>query len=161
MTISMTFVNDATKQPADYIDRVDLNSFTLTVSSDSATPVDVTTLRIRFPVKIFTVDIVKTISVTSPGWNSAPAGPHLTLTPTQKITLSSSTPIVVGFSGVKTDNPAATTDEVQLNVASQAPTTKIFSMRYPAAARDLSQQLLRDLSPKDVYRRPTTPLKTS
>ena len=55
MTIAFTFLNDATGQPAAYSDRTDLNVFTLTVTTDSVAPVAVASIRLDFPLRIFTL----------------------------------------------------------------------------------------------------------
>lgn len=157
MTTVFTFLNDANQQPAVYNDRPDLNAFTMTITTDSSTPIAVPTLRIGFPTRIFTLDQIAKITITSPGWGApVVAGPYLTFTPTTAVTLVAGTPLVVKLSGVSSTNPAATTDTVQIFVGSQAPTAKLFLMRYPAAAGDLTRTVEVQFLPATVYRTPST-----
>ena len=158
MTIAATFLNDATKQPAVYFDRPDLNKFTLQITTDSATPIPVADVRIRFPTKIFALPDVAKVTVTSQGWQAAAAkGFFVTLTPSagQSPSVSSSQPLVIALSGVATANNAATNDVVQAYAGGAAPTSKIFLMRYPAQAGDLTTALIPEFLPKVVYRTPS------
>jgi hypothetical protein len=155
MSISIQFVNDATRQPAVYLDRTDLDRFTLTITTDSAAPVPVPSVRIRFPVKIFAVGQAARVTVTPPGWGPpVAAGPFLTLTPTAPLSVSSAAPVVIGLAHVVATATAATNDDVQVFVGSEAPTAKIFLMRYPAEG-DLTRVLKPEIAPGVVYRTPS------
>jgi hypothetical protein len=156
MTIVATFLNDATSQPAVYFDRTDLNAFTLRITSDSATPIAVQPVRVRFPPKIFAIAQVAKITVTSPGWQPAAAnGPMLTLTPSAGLSLSSSQPLVIALAGVSSTNNAATNDSVQVFAGGAAPLCQLFLMRYPAEAGDLTTALIPRFLPDVVYRTPS------
>jgi hypothetical protein len=155
MTIAAAFLNDATSQPAVYFDRPDLSAFTLQITTDSQTPIAVASVRIRFPTKIFTVDQVKKVTVTSPDWQPAAAGPYVTLTPSASRSLSASAPLVIALAGVSSTNTAATNDAVQVFAGGEAPSTQIFLMRYPAAAGDLTTAVLPEILPNVIYRTPS------
>lgn len=157
MTIAISLLNNATGKPAVYFDRPDLSAFTLTVTTDSDAPVSVPSLRIRFPVKIIPLDQVKKIAVASTGWGpAAAAGPFVTLTPTSPATIAKANPLVIALSGIASTNNAATNDDVQVFVGGEAPAAKLFLMRYPAEAGDLTKALQAQFLPAEVYRTPTT-----
>lgn len=157
MTITCTLLNDDNGQPAVYSDRPDLNAFTLTLTTDSETAIAIPTLRIGFPLHIFTLDQIAKIAVTSAGWNAPTVGgPFITLTPTAAQSLVRGAPLVVKLSGVSSTNPAATTDVVQVFAGSEAPTTKIFLMFFPAGAGDLTRMVHVEFQPATVYRTPST-----
>lgn len=155
MTIAFTFTNDANGQPAVYNDRPDLDAFTLTVTSDSATPVALPSLRLGFPMRIFTVAQVAKVAPISAEWHVTAAGAFITLTPAKPLSLVKGTPLVVKLTGVCSTNPAATTDVVQLFASSDAPTAKLFLMRYPSGAGDLTTTLSVAFDPATVYRTPS------
>jgi len=155
MTIAFTFLNDATGQPAAYSDRTDLNVFTLTVTTDSVAPVAVASIRLDFPLRIFTLDEIAAFTTPTPGWGApAVAGPFLTLTPTAALQLSKDAPVTLKITGVSSANGASTTDVVQLFLGAEAPTAKLFLMKYPAAAGDLKAAVRVDFLPATVYRTP-------
>lgn len=155
MTIAISFLNDATGKAAVYFDRTDLNAFTLKVTTDG-TAAAVASLRIHFPTTIFDIAQVKTMGVATAGWTAAAAGPYLTLTAPAGTTLSSAAPLTVALTGVSSAKTAATNDDLQVFVGSDAPTTKIFLMRYPAEAGDLTTVLAAAFVPATVYRTPST-----
>jgi len=157
MTISFTLLNVDNGQPAVYSDRPDLNAFTLTVTTDSSTPIAIPSLRLGFPLHIFTLDQIAKIAVTSAGWNAPTVGgPFITLTPATTQSLVKGAPLVVKLSGISSTNPASTTDNVQLFAGSEAPTAKIFLMLYPAGAGDLTRTVHVEFEPATVYRTPST-----
>lgn len=152
MTMSISLLNDADGQPALYFDRPDLNAFTVTISTDGDTAIALPSVRIRFPTKIVSVDQVAKITATTAGWAAATAGPSLGLTPPAGVTLTKTQPVVIGLSGVSSTSTAATNDDVQVFAGSEAPTTKIFLMRYPASAGDLTKVMLPKILPEEIYR---------
>ncbi|HWF76151.1 MAG TPA: hypothetical protein VN694_03150 [Caulobacteraceae bacterium] len=155
MTIVFTLLNDDNNQPAVYSDRPDLNAFTLTVTTDSTTPIAIPQLRLGFPLTIFTLDQIAKITVTSAGWNPPTVGgPFVTLTPTTAQSLVKGTPLVVKLGGISSTNPASTTDVVQLFAGSEAPSVKFFLMQYPSGAGDLTKMVDVKFEPATVYRTP-------
>ena len=155
MTIVFTLLNDDNNQPAVYSDRPDLNAFTLTVTTDSTTPIAIPSLRLGFPLTIFTLDQIAKVAVTSADWNPPTVGgPFVTLTPSKPQSLVKGAPLVVKLSGISSTNPASTTDVVQLFAGSEAPTVKFFLMRYPAGAGDLTTAVDVLFLPATVYRTP-------
>lgn len=155
MTCAFTLLNDVTNQPAVYSDRSDLDAFTLTITTDSAVPIAVPLLRIGLPLHIFTLAQIAKITVISPGWNAPTlVGPFIMLTPTASLSLIKDVPLMLKLTGVSSTNSVATTDVVQLFVGSEAPTAKIFLMRYPAEAGDLTTSIGVEFRPATVYRTP-------
>lgn len=155
MAITVTFLNDATRKPAVYFDRPDLNAFTVRITSDSTAPVTVPSVRIRFPTSIIAVDQVKRMAVNTPGWKAAASGPFLTLTAPPGVSLSDAGPLVLALTGVSSTNTAATNDDLLVQVASEAPATKLFLMRFPAEAGDLTKVMAAQLLPAEVSRTPS------
>src|SRR4051812_282771 len=151
MTVTITFLNDQSQQPAVYIDRTDLDHYTLRIATDSATPATIPSLRIRFPVTIVALGKPR---VATPGWSGQSSGPSLTLTSDTSVNLTSVAPLVLQLTGVSTDKDAATTDELQVSVAGEAPTAKLFLMRFPTGAANLTRVMLPKLLPETVYRTP-------
>lgn len=156
MTLTISFLNNATGKAAVYLDRTDLNAFTLKVATDAAAATAVASLRIRFPVSIFDIATVRTMGVATAGWTAVAAGPFLTLTAPAGTTLSSAAPLTLALTGVSSTKTAATNDDLQVFVGSDAPTAKVFLMRYPAEAGDLTAVLAAAFLPATVYRTPST-----
>ena len=155
MTITITFLNDSGNKPIVYMDRADLDRFTLKLETDSVAPIAISEVTIKFPLKIIKPENVATITVASDGWDSPRAArSNLMLKAKSAINLSSAAPLTIKLAGVKSGFVAATNDELLVHAGGEAPTTKIFLMRYPTEAGDLTKALTPKLLPGRVFRTP-------
>jgi hypothetical protein len=161
MTIKFSFLNDQSKRPEVYVDKPDYDKFILQITTDVSTPEAVTSVKVKFPLKIIPVANVGKISPGA-GWTANARGPFLELSRPDAVQLSAATPLVIDLANVRPADGATTTnDDLQVFLGSEAPAIKLFLMHYPAQAKDLKQAVTLELlrpngDPGIVYRTPST-----
>jgi YVTN family beta-propeller protein len=150
MTITIQFLNNATKKPEVYIDKPEADKFTLQITSDNTSPIPVTELKVKLPVSIFDTAVIGKITA-SPAWTVKAEGPSLLLTPTDGVELSSTSPLAVELSGITSSKTGVPPDHVDVNVDGPALSTTIVLMHYPQGAADLRQDMDAALIPGEIF----------